>query len=87
MNVKKVYKIIMQAAQYAWFIGIFIETLKGDIQKCTYYLLWILVIEFVLKDKDDKTIIKSDAIYLNGNVAESMINTIENRLKNRSKEG
>lgn len=46
------------------FIDLVIGSYKGEILNCIECLLFILVIEFVLKDKENITIIKTSAVYL-----------------------
>lgn len=64
---RKSFNIIMSGCQMWWFVLTLIYTYKGDILRCVCGLLWVIVIEFVLKDKKNITVIKTDAVYLNEN--------------------
>jgi hypothetical protein len=68
--------------QSGFFIGIGIETGKGENLECIYMLLWILVIEFVMKDKKNITIIKTDAVYLEEKETENKLKGDDNSGRN-----
>lgn len=61
---KKFLNILVDTIQTMTFIALAISSYQGNILKCIEYLLIILVVEFVLKDKKNITIIKTDAVYL-----------------------
>ena len=47
----KLFNFILNLVQVGWFISTCIWTFQGEILNCIYALLWILVIELVIKFK------------------------------------